>query len=353
MKSKVLQSLLIATFIIAGAMNITKAQDIDLGAILEPGVADANQYMQEFTRPAILSFANGMANGWYNTAKPHKLLGVDLTFSLNTANIPDEERFFNFNDFTWNNMTITGDDQLPTLVGGTTDKTIQIPAGATITDPSTGQSITYDATQTFDAIDGFDLDDAPISGVPVPTLQLGIGLIKNTDLKIRLVPEVTFDDFSFNMWGVGVQHDIKQWIPGMKLVPIDISALLAHTSMSAEFTAIDINQGNFQGTGSADFNVSATTFQVLASKNLLFFTPYIGLGFNVVSSDFNLNGTYVFSDVGESLTITDPLSFEYDGGGGGRVTIGGRLKLLVLTLHADYTIQEYSTFTAGLGISVR
>jgi hypothetical protein len=30
-----------------------------------------------------------------------------------------------------------------------------------------------------------------------------------------------------------------------------------------------------------------------------------------------------------------------------------RLKLLVLTIHADYTLQKYSTLTMGLGLSIR
>ncbi|MGB0443709.1 MAG: DUF6588 family protein [Flavobacteriaceae bacterium] len=33
--------------------------------------------------------------------------------------------------------------------------------------------------------------------------------------------------------------------------------------------------------------------------------------------------------------------------------MGLRLKLLALTLSADYAFQEYDTFTAGIGFSIR
>ena len=35
-------------------------------------------------------FGSGLNNGWYNTTKPHKPLGFDITFTLNTVNIPEE-----------------------------------------------------------------------------------------------------------------------------------------------------------------------------------------------------------------------------------------------------------------------
>ncbi|MFZ6000938.1 MAG: DUF6588 family protein [Bacteroidota bacterium] len=36
-----------------------------------------------------------------------------------------------------------------------------------------------------------------------------------------------------------------------------------------------------------------------------------------------------------------------------RASAGLRLKLAVFTFHGDYTLQKYSTITAGFGISVR
>jgi hypothetical protein len=35
------------------------------------------------------------------------------------------------------------------------------------------------------------------------------------------------------------------------------------------------------------------------------------------------------------------------------MTAGFRLKLAILTLHTDYTLQKYSCLTVGLGFAVR
>lgn len=349
MKFKALLTLFLVTAVSLVTIQKSTAQEIDLGTILEAGTADANTYMEAYSRPAILSFANGMANGWYNTAKPHKLLGLDVTFSLNIANIPDEEKLFNFNDLNWENLQLQGDPNLPTLVGGeTTSSSLVIPAGVDL-----GNGFSYDASQTFPALNGLNLEDSPVTGVPVPTLNFGVGLIKNTDLKIRWIPEQNFDDFSVRLFGIGVMHDIKQWIPGMKLVPIDISGFVAYTSFNSEFD-INISDATFSGQGVAEFNASATTIQVVASKKLAVLTPYVGLGFNAVSADLAMNGTYTLQNsTTDQLVLTDPVALEFTDGGGPRFTVGARLKLLVLTIHADYTAQKYSSFTMGLGLSIR
>jgi len=53
-------------------------------------------------------------SGWYNTAKVHKKLGVDLTLRINTAFVPSSERIFSISDLDY----ITTDaDNLPTIAG--------------------------------------------------------------------------------------------------------------------------------------------------------------------------------------------------------------------------------------------
>jgi len=355
--------------LLVGASSIGNVNAQDLEGTLRAGPQDAQTYMQNYMEPAILSFANGLANGWVNTAKTHKILGLDLTFSLNLATVPDEALTFAYSAYSWQNLKLASgsDGNLPTLVGGSTDNQLFMEVGATITDPSTGNSVTYTSeTGNFDAAEGIDISRIPFAGVPTPTLQLGIGLMKNTDLKIRYVPTISTDDIEFSMFGIGVMHDIKQWIPGLKLVPIDIAGFFGTTSMNAKIE-YEIEQPELSpgvpdpdevfytdGSGSTEFKVSSTTIQILASKKLSFFTPYVAVGYNIVSSSLDVKGKYIYTnDLGVPLEITDPVSLEFGGGSSPRATIGAQLKLLVLTIHADYTLQKYNTFTAGIGISIR
>ena len=234
--------------------------------------------------------------------------------------------------------------------GRESSQLLQIDAGTSI--EINGSSYTFEQAIDVPVIDGVNF-----SAVPTPTAQIGIGLVKNTDLKIRYVPTVAVDDFELGIFGIGVMHDIKQWIPAMKLVPIDLAGFIGTTKMSASIAIDDVDDAGFAiSNGSAEMEVSATTVQVMISKKFTVFTPYASVGYNFTKSSINVNGEYTFKDqtgFSEDQTITNPIALEFKGGNSPRLTVGAQLKLLVLTIHADYTFQEYSQISAGIGISVR
>ena len=55
--------------------------------VLVDNINDAKSFLQAYLKP----LGNGLGaitnNGWYNTARPHKLLGFDATVSLSFLNI--------------------------------------------------------------------------------------------------------------------------------------------------------------------------------------------------------------------------------------------------------------------------
>ncbi|NQZ77234.1 MAG: hypothetical protein HRT61_14205 [Ekhidna sp.] len=63
--------------LLAIAPYLGKAQ-VDFGTFLEASAEDANTLLENYLRPAFLGFGYGINSGWYNTAKPHKLLGFDF-----------------------------------------------------------------------------------------------------------------------------------------------------------------------------------------------------------------------------------------------------------------------------------
>ena len=364
---KSVQSLLVGAILLCGAS--VKAQDF--GEIIAAGAQDANTYLESYLAPAMNSLGNGLANGWYNTAKAHKTLGVDLTFSFNMAQIPEAERTFLFVESQFQNMRLEPGNEttLPTMVGGDAPNERLIVEAGNI--QYNGQNIPINEDIEFDVPDGIDLEEVPVvTGLPIPTVNLGIGVFKNTDLKIRLLPEINVDDFSIKMFGIGVLHDFKQWIPGIKNLPFDLSGFFGTTKITSTLLSdVDSEQTGTLGTQTrfysdpnsenyGEFIASATTIQALISKKLTVFTPYAGVGFNIVSTKIAVKGDYIYeitppASQTETYTITDPIDLTFEGSGGPRFTIGGRLKLAVFTFHFDYTAQKYSTITGGVGIAVR
>ncbi|MEQ6120056.1 DUF6588 family protein [Reichenbachiella sp. MALMAid0571] len=367
MKSLTIKLILIfLVFLHAVSAN---AQEGDFADIFRGTPDDAALYLENYVSPAMLSFSNGMAAGWYNTAKTHKPFGMDLSFSLNVANMPTSERLFSFNPSEYNFLRVkgaSGNTEMPTLVGGSTSEILMVQTTQSI--EIDGVTYQYEQTKEFDAPGGFDVEDVPFVGVPAPTLQLGIGIFKNTDIKLRFVPEQNFEDYSVKMFGIGVLHDVKQWIPGIRQVPIDISIFAGTTKLQAEYhfeggddDGIDWEVKN----GLAEFEATASTFQAVVSKKISFFTPYFGIGFNTVSTSLVVNGDYKLfrlTDVNNTSnyfqyqTVSgndDPVMLNFNGGGGMRTTLGFRLKFFILTLNADYTIQKYNTLSLGLGFTFR
>jgi hypothetical protein len=325
--------------LISMVINLQQSHAQDFEKILDGGINDANLYLKEYMNPVASSIGNGLANGWYNTAKPHKTLGFDLSVNLNLATIPDVAKTFEFLESEYSTLSIDGPATsafLPTFAGGETTEELLIDGTSqTIVAPSGIQSQLADYP-------------GPLA-IPTPTVQLGVGIIKNTDLIIRYTPEISVGDFAFQSFGFGVKHDFKQWIPGMKLLPFDLSGLVGYNKISTTYQ-IDETAGQF-----AEFGASATTIQAIISKKLLFFTPYAGIGVNIIKSNLAMKGAYEFDGQnGTSDAEIDPINIDLDGSGGPRFTVGARLKILwVLALNVDYTIQKYNTLSVGLGLNIR
>jgi hypothetical protein len=59
---------------------------------------DAAIFLSQYLTPLSSGVGSALNNGWYNTAKPHKMGGFDLNLSLNTLLIPKDKKSFDPND---------------------------------------------------------------------------------------------------------------------------------------------------------------------------------------------------------------------------------------------------------------
>jgi len=102
----------------------------------------------------------------------------------------------------------------------------------------------------------------------------------------------------------------------------------------------------------ATLGVYATTINLLLSKKLLMFTPYVGVGYNSSKTTFSAAGKYT---LGTAYVPTDIIEdgFEFESKNNFRTNIGFRFNIAVIALQANYTFSEYPTATLGIGISVR
>lgn len=316
----------------------------DTNDLLKAGLQDANTLIKGYVGPAMRGFGSGLNQGWYNTAKSHKKFGVDLTLNASLMYVPSDEEFYKVDNnqlqdvklasYDGRTFTSTESGNVPTIFGPDKAPTYR----------------TVESGNTFTGPPGLDLKNQIKIGnaLPVPMYQLGIGLPKNTDLKIRWSPTVTLSDFKFSLMGIGVMHDIGQYIPGVKALPVDISLFVGYTKLKAEQDISGSVAGQNQ---KGELQFDATTIQALVSKKISVLTFYGGVGYNIVKSNLAMKGTYDLDEDGTPES-TDPVNLDFSTSGL-RATGGLRLKLAVFTLHADYTLSKYNALTAGFGINVR
>ncbi len=317
---------------------ITLRAQGDIDQLIKGSAADANYLAKGYASPVLKAFGVGLNQGWYNTAKPHKIGGVDLTVTVNAVYFPTADRYYHVDNSQLKNIALTSptNGNVPTLLG---------PKSPTPTyqDKITGT--------TFSGPAGIDPKGSyKINALPVPMAQLGIGLPKGFDLKLRYLPTLDLgDNGKMNMFGVGILHDVKQYIPGIKNLPFDLSGFVGYTKMK-----LDAGLDSSKPDQHAIFESTATTIQGLISKKIAVLTVYAGVGYNVAKTNLALKGTYSFDNPAPAppTSIKDPVNFNVSASGP-RVTGGLRLKLAVITFHADYTLQTYKTLSVGFGINVR
>jgi hypothetical protein len=184
-------------------------------------------------------------------------------------------------------------------------------------------------------------------------LQLGIGTIKNTDLKFRFVPETSFGNSKISMIGVGIMHDIKQHIPGIKALPFDLSILVAYNNFKGTTNLensdpSDPTPDSPDGEGIYKFN--SIVSQLIISKKISVLTVYGGAGYTTVKTDARINGTYTIAATPVQFNVTDPVSINFKNKSAFFLA-GIRLKFGPFFLNGNYTLQKYNALSVGFGFS--
>lgn len=348
------------------------AQVDDVGRILQASTEDANLLVSEYLKPFGSGFGASINTGWTNTAQPHKKFGFDITITAGLAVVPGSDKTFD--------VTQIGLQQLELESGPSTVQTINGSDDVPTTTLAAYETINGQRTQLF----SFDMPTGTGFGyVPAPEIKAGLGLIKDTEIMVRFVPEVSINDYgTFKQFGVGAKHGINQWLPGGNLLPVDISIMAGFTNLKVtsdfDITAEDVitdpnnTENPYAGQPSTwegqkvDIDTDAFTINALVGKTLPVISIYGGIGLETSTMSISTPGTYptivpnpdfeTDPQNEEPLlvdTIDQPIDIELEGGNSFHALAGFRLKLSVFHVSASYTLSSYSTLNAGFGFTFR
>jgi hypothetical protein len=351
---------LIATLLLISSAAFSQFDNVDF---LRSAPADAAKFVQAYVSPWANAFGAGLNGSWYNTAKPHKLGGFDVTASVNMGIVPESAGTFDITSIGLSS-TISGSGTASTVSGPNVD-------GPQMTYSSGGYTLA-----TFKTPPGTGW-----KYMPVPMLQVGIGLPLGTELKARFIPKIPIKEGDLSLWGIGLMHSIMQYIPGNKLLPLDASIFAGFTRLTGNvpislqpdagktWNYTTINPYTYFSDQNLATTVDALNVSAIASVNLRVITFYAGLGYSKTRTTVKLEGYYPtpvlvagapphveYNDVAGSGSIKTGDEFpkmNIENFSGLRTNVGFRLKLAVITFHVDYTRAQYNVVSAGLGVSFR
>jgi len=328
------------------ALTTTVKSQQQVAEFLKGNVKDANTLATAYMEPFGKMFGTSLNGGWYQAARPHKLLGFNVSFVTSVATVPISAKTFDVSKLNLENLVLADP---------------QNNIAQTISGKNTvGPRVLYRDEPAL----GFDLPKgARLPFTFMPMLQAGIGLPFHSEITVRFLPTVNVPKIgSVKLWGVGVKNEFKEFIPGLKLVPIDLSVMLGYTKFASAFNIsykpdpADIPSGHT----ASEFNdqklvldASGFTARLLVGKSLPFVSAYVGLGYSTAKTDFGLKGNYPIGIAPLYTSVEkDPIMMQYSHGGFSG-NIGFRVRLGVLAFNADYTLGEYALYSAGIGISFR
>lgn len=336
--------------------SFSQFKDVDF---LRTAPVDGVKYLEAYITPWANAFGAGLNGGWYNTAKPHKFGGFDITINASAGIVPTSAQTFDASKIGLSS-SVTGAGISPTVAG--LDK-----SGPPMSYRSNGVTLA-----SFNAPKG-----ANWRYIPVPSAQVGIGLPLGTELKVRFIPKIKIKDGDVALWGIGLLHNLTQYLPGDKVLPFDVSLFAGYTKLMANVPlGLDPDPSVAQAYTTANpataFNsqkmkidVSALNISAIASLNLPVITFYGGVGYTKTRTGMELTGNFPLP-----VFVATPVPHaEYNDSGikkgsdfpkmdiknfsGLRANIGFRIKLAIVTIHADYTRAQYNVITTGLGFSFR
>lgn len=327
----------------------------DVSDLIKSSPADATKLAQAYLKPLFKGFGTGLNTGWNNTAHSKNLLRFDLRFGLTGAIVPLKDESFDVSTIGLSNNVrpTTPSEVITPTVGGPSNDGVQLSV--------------YDSSNRL--LETFRMPQGTGMGlIPAPQLQGSIGLPRGIEFTLRAMPKVSLgaDVGAIGMFGGGLKVEVLPLISGIadKITPVDIAVALGYTQFNFS-VPLDVPIPSGASGPSADFSnqrieaqFSGINSELIISKRLLVFTPFLSFGFNTAKTDAGLKGNYPIVTGADVLfrptytVFTDPVSIKQTDIKGFRTNIGFQLNLAFFRIYGSYSMAEYNAFNGGIGFGL-
>lgn len=193
----------------------------DVGLFLD----DARLYADQYITPATDAAVYQASSQWMYTPKKKRLGEVHLGFHANAFVVPSRDRSFVFNNDDYHLLQLrdeAGPVHVPSALGG--------------------KQLTYLSA----SLGGSDFDIRVPEGVNMesivyPYLQGSVGLWGGTELIGRYSTKVRLKRGYYQVFGMGVQHNLTQHFSFLKNNEINVAVMMGYSNEDISFNFLSLN----------------------------------------------------------------------------------------------------------------
>ncbi len=335
--------------IIVNLLTVIIFSQTNVGEFFKAGPVDGATLAKPYMKPYAEMLGLGLNSGWYTSAKVHNTLGFSLAVSGVYISGPTSMETYDVNDLDLEYFqVVSGSTSVtPTIVGDKSDRPVM--------------KYKYDTSSS--GISEFTLPNGNGNNYAVlPMITLGVGIPLGFEIKGRFLPSTKIGDEveKVSLWGIGLQKDIKDYIPVLNTISfLDVSVLAGYTQLSVVSDVEDVNFStgtSLLTNGKLDVNANAYVARLLVGADIPLISFFAGFGYGHSSTDFNVDGDFgIYEYKGSEYDISEymhPIDLDYSDNSFD-FNIGLCLRLGILGVYADYTVGKYSSLTGGLALCFR
>jgi hypothetical protein len=247
---------------------------------------DCTWYTDKFITPSTDAAVYISGANWMYTAKKRKLYSVVFSAHANLFFVPTDGREFQIkkSDFKFFNIKDSGGNLVneaivPTAYGGV--------GNYKLTGSLLGQPLNLDTPSGINR-----------ESVPYPYIQASVGLWKGFELTAKYTPNITYKELQYQVYGVGLKHNLSQYFKKIEAKNIYFSALFALSK--EQVTTRYINATTPFGTlGLNTITGKVQTYQMQTSASKAW------KNFELIASTINTSSKFEYVLTGERGTIED------------------------------------------------
>lgn len=268
----------------------TIAQNNDVENVL----TDILFILDGFNDPAAEASVMQTGAGWFHTAKSLDKFKTNISIGISGLPFPANKKNFTVSDSDFINVAIRDGDQasIPTTLGG---------RGRTFFDFDIDGE-----TYEFQAFSGLNTDFFAF-----PYVQGQIGLWQETEITLRVVPQITLGKSSYAVYGVGLKHNLSQYFfKEKRSLEIAFYANYNRTDLNLQYDEpLDLEPSD-GGAPLAIIDGSLIDFHsinagLVASKDYKKWTFSTALNYNTSWVDYSLTGVRsLFFDLFNNVLTT-------------------------------------------------